>query len=52
MDNLSADDWLRDFSLSCVEHAPYDEQFVRRVEKDTFWNEYTQSVFTFNQLAA
>jgi hypothetical protein len=52
MADLQVDDYLRDFTLSCVDNAPYDEQFVRRVEKDTFWNEYTQSVFSYNQIAA
>lgn len=43
---------LGSYSCTDVDNAPYDEKFVRRIEKETFYNEYTQQLFSFNQLAA
>ena len=41
-------DVLGSYSCSYVDNAPYDEKFVRRIEKETFYNEYTHGLFTFN----
>jgi hypothetical protein len=43
---------LGSYKCSYIDNAPYDEKFVRRIEKETFYNEYSQSLFTFDQLAA
>lgn len=34
-----------------VEFAPYDEQFIHKLERSTFWNDSTDSSFTFDVLA-
>ena len=43
---------LGDFCTSDADSAPYDELYVRNIERETFWNEYTHSMFTYNQLSA
>lgn len=35
------DELLGSYNSSDVENAPFDEKYVRRIEKETFYNEYT-----------
>lgn len=35
------DEILSSYSCSYIDNAPYDEKFVRRIEKETFYNEYS-----------